>query len=114
MYIWTVFIVFPTDLPSGLSHSPTTGVVVPYTSAGAGTFPHVGSNSSLKESSAAQVTFAHTRTRTLSCGLEESASDSMRYMQSLPTMEGPVTFVAPELAEEVLMDVSSPSLCGAE
>ena len=28
-------------------------------------------------------------------------------MQSLPTMEGPVTFVAPELAEEVLMDVSS-------
>ena len=28
-------------------------------------------------------------------------------MQSLPTMEGPVTFVAPELAEEVLMDVRS-------
>ncbi|KAK2144674.1 hypothetical protein NP493_4147g00003 [Ridgeia piscesae] len=27
-------------------------------------------------------------------------------MQSLPTMEGPVTFVAPELAEEVLMDKS--------
>ncbi|KAK2181741.1 hypothetical protein NP493_383g02026 [Ridgeia piscesae] len=96
------------DLPAGLSHSPTTGVVVPYSSAAlpTGTFPHAGSSSSLKESATTQVTFAHARTRTLSCGLEESASDSMRYMQSLPTMEGPVTFVAPELAEEVLMDKS--------
>ena len=101
-------VISPTDLPAGLSHSPTTGVVVPYSSAAlpTGTFPHAGSSSSLKESATTQVTFAHARTRTLSCGLEESASDSMRYMQSLPTMEGPVTFVAPELAEEVLMDVS--------
>ena len=94
----------PPDLPSGPSASPT-GVVVPYTSQGlpTGALHRAGSNSSLKDTSMMQVSF--TRTRTLSCGYEES--ESARYMQSLPTMEGPVTFVAPELAEEVLMDVSS-------
>ena len=99
---------FPPDLASGPSPIPT-GVVVPYSSQGLPTgaaLHRAGSNSSLKDTSMTsmtQVSFA--RTRTLSCGYEES--ESARYMQSLPTMEGPVTFVAPELAEEVLMDVSS-------
>ena len=37
--------------------------------------------------------------------LETSPPPSMMYAQSPPNMEGPITFVAPELAEETLMDV---------
>ena len=39
-------------------------------------------------------------------GLETSPPPSLMYAQSPPNMEGPITFVAPELAEETLMDVS--------
>ena len=38
--------------------------------------------------------------------LETSPPPSLMYAQSPPNMEGPITFVAPELAEETLMDVS--------
>jgi hypothetical protein len=35
------------------------------------------------------------------------AGDDLAFAQSPPNMEGPIMFVAPELAEETLMDVSA-------
>lgn len=37
--------------------------------------------------------------------METSPPSSLLYAQSPPNMEGPITFVAPELAEDTLMDV---------
>jgi len=48
------------------------------------------------------------RRRTYSAGgyFEDSPGKTMAFAQSPPNMEGPIMFVAPELAEETLMDVS--------
>ena len=74
--------------------SSTGAMLVPYGSREAGSssssMSRTGSNSSL------------TRQRTYSDGTDPH----MMAAQSSPNMEGPISFVAPELQEETLMDVS--------
>ena len=88
--------------------SPPSGAVLPYS----------GSNASLGR----EVSPGGGRERTMSSG---SSSEQLQhkaphtsyennspqtefptFFHSSPTMEGPISFVAPELAEEILMDVS--------
>ena len=53
----------------------------------------------------------NTRRRNFSGGYyDDSPGKTMAFAQSPPNMEGPIMFVAPELAEETLMDVSRISL----
>ena len=89
---WTV--------PSGPSTSST--MVVPY-SGSQGSLHHTSTNPSLRERA---PSFPRQRHLSGPQAGEEAPPSSLPYAQSPPNMEGPIMFVAPELAEETLMDVS--------
>lgn len=83
--------------------SPSNNSMVPYSSS-QGSLHHVASAPGLRDR-----TTSLSRQRRLS-GAEEAPSN-LPFTQSPPNMEGPIMFVAPELAEETLMDVSTFASC---
>ena len=103
--VWTIFKSF--SLSAFSAQSPTgNNMMVPYSGSNT-SLNRVGSNSSLG-AERGDPTFRRQRTYS-GCGLEDSSPSSLPYTHSPGNMEGPITFVAPELAEETLMDVSSGS-----
>ncbi len=92
-----------------MAQSPTGGQVVPYTGGSSNSLCRVSSNSSMKDRSGS---FDHPdRCKRDSGGystdVESPSPGRIPYCTSSPNMEGPITFVAPELIEETLMDVST-------
>lgn len=74
-----------------------TRTVIPF--AGYGSHERINSGSSDKSDKSA----SYVRRAT---SVEASPPPTVMYAQSPSNMEGPITFVAPELSEETLMDVS--------
>jgi serine/threonine protein kinase len=94
--------------PSGAAGLPTqspTGQVVPYAGGSSTSLGKASSTSSLKDRSGS---FDRDRSKRDSGGymadVESPSSGRMPYCTSSPNMEGPISFVAPELVEETLMD----------
>lgn len=99
-------------LTKQIAQNPAGNVIVPYTTSNT-SLNHNGSNLSVNDLPEAMQRQrrlsandeANTRRRTFSGGYyEDSPGKTMAFAQSPPNMEGPIMFVAPELAEETLMD----------
>ena len=114
--VWSYDGTIDLDIPGykQLSQSPPGNKMVPYTGSNS-SLNHNNSNTSLRDLSDLATRQrrpsngndeACSRQRSYSSGCyEDSPAHTMTFAQSPPNMEGPIMFVAPELAEETLMDV---------
>ena len=105
---------FSAGFPTHLSSSPVGGIMVPYSSSPS-SLPRESpvSNARERSNSLKDRSGSFDKGARRSSPYEvESPTSRVPYCQSPPNMEGPISFVAPELAEETLMDVSLSSFLG--